>query len=255
MNKLKSMGQFSLFGQEDGENTSDRLPDIPEFEKEQKLNLEKELLGFYLTEHPHADRLNQMQSVITHQIPGLLTENLTGEIVTIGGIIESCRNVITKSGNLPMCFARITDLSKSVEVVVFPKVYAATSSVWQPDNLVLVSGKVESRGISEFDEDNNDATRDVSVIADTALIFTGPDTKLNPASGDNPGKALISIEIPPHFPQNKLVALNQLLSHHRGPRLAQLVFLKNGTSKTLPLPYGLDWTADLSSALADLLNQ
>ena len=46
--------------------------------------------------------------------------------VTLGGIIESCRNVVTKNGNKPMCFCKISDSGRSVEAVVFPRVYELT---------------------------------------------------------------------------------------------------------------------------------
>ena len=72
------------------------LPNIDEFEKGQKLGMEKELLGFYLTEHPHAEKLSRMGDFVTHRIADLYAENCNGKKVTVGGIVEACRVVMTK---------------------------------------------------------------------------------------------------------------------------------------------------------------
>ncbi|KKU73620.1 MAG: polymerase III, alpha subunit protein [Candidatus Amesbacteria bacterium GW2011_GWB1_47_26] len=172
ISKLKSSGQTTFFASSEQSNRSDHLPEISEFEKSIMLAMEKELLGFYLTEHPHAEKLAQLGQLITHRISELPSGNLSGMRVTIGGIIESCRNVITKNGNQPMCFCKVSDLGKSVEAVVFPKIYAATPGVWQPDNLVLLTGKVEMRDTSA-EEISDGALPDVTIIVDSASIFTG----------------------------------------------------------------------------------
>jgi DNA polymerase-3 subunit alpha len=54
------------------------------------------------------------------------------------------RRVTTKKGDT-MAFARLEDLQGAIEVILFPRVYAATAELWVEDNLVLVRGKVESR--------------------------------------------------------------------------------------------------------------
>ncbi len=253
LNKLKASGQSVLFDQSDSSDLSDKLPDVAEFEKSVMLAMEKELLGFYLTEHPHAEKLAQLGQLITHRISELPAGNLSGMRVTIGGIIESCRNVITKNGNQPMCFCKVSDLGKSVTAVVFPKTYAATPGVWQSDNLILLTGKVEMRDTSVEEAVEGTPEPDVTIIVDTAAIFTGPDTKLtmnHEPRTNNP----ILIEVPKGLPQAKLVTLNTLLQSHRGQTPASLVFYNGSSSKTLPLPYSLDWTPQLQDEISKLLN-
>lgn len=272
VSKLKSSGQTSLFGDDSQADRTDSFPDVAEFDKKQKLAFEKDLLGFYLTEHPHSEKLRQMEGTTTHKIGELVIDNLTGRHVVVGGIVEACRFVITKVGNKQMCFAKISDSGRSVEVVVFPKVYAATAVVWQIDNLVVVSGRVESRDTGETE----DTEREVTIVADSAAIFTGPDTVLPPgpseggghSNGRNGGIAeppsgsgrrpkaagAINISIPKNFPQAKLVALNSLLQKSRGDRPVNLVFYYHDRAKILPLPYALAWTPELSGQIADLLN-
>ena len=283
ISKLKSSGQSALFVDDRAADHTDQLPNIEEFEKAQKLAMEKELLGFYLTEHPHADKLAQLGELVTHRISELPQGNLSGMRVTVGGIIESVRNVITKNSNQPMCFCKISDLGRSIEAVVFPKVYAATSTLWQPDKVVILSGKMEMKDVVESEEEG-EGQGDITVIVDTAAEFTGPDTQLPqvqtsgnysrpPANGNNqdnghsynyhrpapqaksPGKSPpIIITIPKGFPSGKLVTLNNLLSSHQGQVEASLEFLNNGTAKILPLPYGLDWSTQLKDQIDKLLH-
>ncbi len=234
--KLKSSGQSSLFSEDEKDNIkTDLLPQIAEFEKSQKLAMEKELLGFYLTEHPHSEKLALMGESVTHRLSQLYSENLNGQRVTIGGIVETCRNVVTKSNNQQMCFAKIVDSGKSVEVVVFPKVYASSADCWKPDNLVLISGRVESKQ----EEDESDQT--ITIIADSAKIFDGDIPKTPPSQAK-------VIYIPKGLPQSKLVSLNTFLSENKGKTSVELVF----ETKTIPLPYGLNWNDSLVKAI-DLL--
>ncbi|MBI2008205.1 DNA polymerase III subunit alpha, partial [Candidatus Amesbacteria bacterium] len=245
ISKLKSSGQVGLFS--DLPETPD-LPHLPEYDKSQKLILEKKLLGFYLTEHPHQDKLTQAQPLTTHSLPQLYSDNLTGQPVTVAGIIEACRNVMTKTNNQPMCFAKLSDLSRTIEVVVFPKVYAAAPAIWQIDNIVVIRGKIESK--SSDDETDQEPT----LIADSAALFEGPDTKLPNAGHHLPGSRTVTIYIPKGTPQSKLIELNSLLQSHKGPRPTELIFANGPSTRDIPLPYGLAWSEALKSQIDKLLS-
>ena len=249
ISKMKSLGQESLFGVESQTPINSALPDIPEFDKTQKLGFEKELLGFYLTDHPHAEKLSLLTNHITHSLPDLYHEFPRGQIITTGGLIETCRNVVTKSGGLPMCFAKLSSGGKSVEVVVFPKTYAATPGVWQPDQVILVTGKVESKN-ENLEDESAENQGDITIIADSAIIFTGEDP---PKSTSTPSPTPVTIYIPKNTPQSRLISLNSLLQSHKGSRAAILVFTSSSNSKEIPLPYNLDWTEGLKKQIDDLL--
>ncbi len=280
ISKLKNTGQTSLFTEEDKDiDRSDTLPEMEEFEKAQLLAMEKDLLGFYLTEHPQATKLAELGELITHRISELHTENLAGRHVTIGGIIEACRNVVTKANNQQMCFTTISDLGKTVSVVVFPKVYAQNPGIWKQDNVIILSGKVESRDTGNTTEEG-EAEHEITILVDAAAEFTGPDTVLpkaaggngygngyRPASSGNAGgqatsatyeapkpKKTVAIDIPSGTPSAKLVALNTLLASHKGKIPVNLIFYKDNSAKEMPLPYGLDWTESLKNQIQELLH-
>jgi DNA polymerase III subunit alpha len=257
LNKLKSLGQSSLFAEDDNPKIDSGLPDLEEFAKAQKLEMEKELLGFYLTEHPHAEKLSQITSSVDHRISDLYAEDFSNQTVTSGGIIESCRVVVTKANNQQMCFAKVADSGKSVELIVFPKTYALNPQLWQVDKLIIFSGRVEPNQFSSDDDSGESAVKDISVIVNSAVEFTDIESQLPPAPVNHTQAPVtpVSIYIPPRFPSSRLVALNTLLQKHKNGTPAELVFSQGSSAKTVPLPYGLAWTGELKQEVDRLLNQ
>jgi hypothetical protein len=121
----------------DGEPAEDEVP------RRERLRWEKELLGIYLTEHPLGDIADQLPEYVT-AYTGDLAEESDQAKVTLGGIIQSTRRVVTRAG-ATMLVATLEDLQGSVEVVVFPKIFAETANAWTDDSVVLVSGRVDRR--------------------------------------------------------------------------------------------------------------
>ena len=63
----------------------------------------------------------------------------TGRTVVIVGIIEEMKEIMTKKGD-KMLFVRIADLTDSIELVVFPKIYEEFKDVIAADNCVVIKG-------------------------------------------------------------------------------------------------------------------
>ncbi|MGH2463782.1 MAG: DNA polymerase III subunit alpha, partial [Candidatus Limnocylindria bacterium] len=114
-----------------------------EISRRERLRWEKELLGLYLTEHPLGDIADELPAFVT-AYTGDLAEESDQARVTLGGIIQGSRRVITRAGST-MLVVQLEDLQGSVEVVVFPKVYADTANAWVDDAVVLISGRVDHR--------------------------------------------------------------------------------------------------------------
>lgn len=143
--KALSVGQVGLFGAETSHaNDLQTLPNIPELTKEVLLAYEKELLGFYLTEHPLARLGEALEQAGSIKVSEVTTEQV-GSRVTIGGIIANIKKILTKAGNNEMAFVRLEDTTGSIEVVVFPKVYARTYTSWARDAVVAVTGRVDEK--------------------------------------------------------------------------------------------------------------
>jgi DNA polymerase-3 subunit alpha len=114
--------------------------DVP---RRERLRWEKELLGLYLSEHPLGDIATVLPEYVT-AYTGDLAEESDQARVTLGGIIQSTRRVVTRAGST-MLVATVEDLQGSVEVVVFPKVYTDTAPAWADDAVVLITGRVDRR--------------------------------------------------------------------------------------------------------------
>ena len=117
------------------------LPPVPEWPEAEKLALEKEALGFYLTGHP-LDQYEDILSCFTTADSLSIHERENGSAVRIGGIIRNVKTITTKRGDL-MAFVELEDMHRSVEVTVFSSVYAVTSELLQGDGPILVQGKLE----------------------------------------------------------------------------------------------------------------
>jgi DNA polymerase III alpha subunit len=71
-----------------------------------------------------------------------LGRNLDGRVLKVGGAISQIREITTKSGS-KMAFIKIADLSGEAELIVFPKTYATSADIWQPDKVIIAKGKID----------------------------------------------------------------------------------------------------------------
>ncbi|MDB5254535.1 MAG: polymerase subunit alpha, polymerase subunit alpha protein [Parcubacteria group bacterium] len=150
--------QDSLFGMMTDTSTLPtlRLADAPLATKKDKLLWEKELLGLYLSGHPleeFKDKLSKLEGGVKK-----LEECKEGHECIVAGQIVSIREVMTKKGER-MVFVNLEDLTGSLDVVIFPKVFEEFKALLVVDNCVAMKGKVSKR---------NDAT---SFIADKVKVL------------------------------------------------------------------------------------
>ncbi len=137
--------QASLFGdaEEVHMTTSSTLHDIEEFSEREKLMFEKELLGFFLTNHPLSQELDNLSQYISHTLAEL-EEEKEGQSLKIGGLVSSVKKIITKKSNQEMAFVSIEDHTGiTIEIVVFPKTFETTKQVLLRDAVVIIEGKLQ----------------------------------------------------------------------------------------------------------------
>jgi len=138
-------GQVSLFGLMDDRSTVPtlKLDPAPEATQMDKLTWEKELLGLYISGHP-LDRFLHKFASREVDIKKVKETYKDGQEVVVGGIIEECKDIFTKKGD-KMLFIKLTDLSDTLELVVFPRVYTQFTALLKPENCVAIKGKVSHR--------------------------------------------------------------------------------------------------------------
>ena len=146
LRKKTQGGQVGLFDSEEEKTpeVQDRLPEIEELSRPELLRFEKELLGFYLTEHPMSAHLHKIANKVSQEI-GALTSADVDTSVVIGGIISTVKKIITKSGGKEMAFLRLSDLTGGIEVVIFPRLYATAKNNLLVDTVVIIKGKVSEK--------------------------------------------------------------------------------------------------------------
>jgi len=143
--KASLEGQDGLFDVEDGYSKKDyHLPSTPDLTRSERLAYEKELLGFYLTEHPLMQYGNVLESLKCQPI-NTLSEDLVGNTHTIGGIITTMKKIITKSKNNEMAFIKVEDTTGSIECVVFPSLYSKYVHLLHADSMIRVSGRLDKK--------------------------------------------------------------------------------------------------------------
>ena len=113
----------------------------------EKLAWEKELLGLYISGHP-LERLRDKLEKRTVNIKKIKEDKENnwgnGMPVTIGGIIDTARTVITK-GNERMAFLKISDLTDAIEAVAFPRVFQESMDILASGKCIAFTGKVSNR--------------------------------------------------------------------------------------------------------------
>ncbi len=154
-------GQVNLF--DTGivsETVSDySYPDIPEFDSQRLLKMEKELLGIYISGNPLDEYTEFIENNATFfSRDKLLTDdgesmvepsNYDGKHVICAGIIKNITKKITKNNNM-MAFVELEDIYGSLELIVFPTVFERYASLVNEDAKITVKGRLSIREDEEI---------------------------------------------------------------------------------------------------------
>lgn len=139
-------GQIGLFGDEamaEIQQIGD-FDDVPLCTPRERLIWEKEATGFYITGHPLEDN----QETLSHLQPiGQIAAAVRRDrqLMRVGGILTSTKRFTTKKGDT-MLFADLEDFTGTLEVTIFPRVFYAHVSDLEPDQVVVIQGRVDTAG-------------------------------------------------------------------------------------------------------------
>ena len=114
---------------------------VEPIQEEDKLRLEKEVLGFYLSSHPvsiYEKFLSQLNIAFLYEF--IPPKNYGKAVVYIGEM----KKIRTKKGE-QMAFFTMSDQTGEMEAVVFPNVLKKMATILQQGNIVVVEGKIEER--------------------------------------------------------------------------------------------------------------
>ena len=146
--KQNVSGQLSLFDLTEEKQEKFIYPKLGEFSLEERLSMEKNACGVYISGHPLDEYGKTLKNTVTKYAEnfvsdddGIITSVREGENVIMGGQITELHVVYTKKQEA-MAFLTMEDLSGSIEAVVFPKTYASFQKLLKKDEKVVIDGRV-----------------------------------------------------------------------------------------------------------------
>jgi DNA polymerase-3 subunit alpha len=149
-------GQHGLFGlfndmpASGGAAQQDELPNVADWDEVQRLQHEKDVLGFYVSGHPlgkYAEKLRNLKGVVDTQTALEMTpapntgrrDAQNENEISIAGILTGVRVAKSRKGDL-YAQASLEDLTGKIELICFPEAYKRQAENLKIDVPVLVRG-------------------------------------------------------------------------------------------------------------------
>ena len=224
-------GQRGLFQDADEDassKASTTLPELPEFGEKERLTMEKEVLGFYLTSHPLAEHEPTLRTFATHMSSQLSKLEPRTEVL-VGGMLAALKLSHTKnprpgSTNTRYAMWDLEDLEGIVRCIMWPEQFAESGKLVQADAILAMRATVDRRPGSE---DVNLIVQELIPLNELSARFTSG--VIVRVSEETHGVDLLSTlrEIVRGYPGNKPLRLRLELA---GGGSAMLDCTKNGVS-------------------------
>ncbi len=232
--KAKESGQTSLF---DMLGDSSAIEDAKfqlagsdeEYDQRQIQLFEKEFLGFYVTSHPLSTIRDKLPFLMTHKVTELASL-ANDKVVTICGLVTSVKQIPTKKD--PSKFIRfitIEDLTGKVDAIAFNSKIAEYGDFMQPEQRIIVSGKISRRSDDE----------PPAILIDS----------VKPVDNSN----IFNIKLNDDFKFEELVFLKNKLCEHQGSDPVMLTVDDDGVEAKI-LTASMFWV-DASNELVNSLNK
>ena len=224
-------GQTTLLdfiGEEEKETYKVQMPDVGEYDIDQKLEFEKEIIGIYASGHPLQDQEGKWRRVITNMTSDFAEPEEGEEAkvedkskVTVGGIISTVTRKFTKNG-AQMAFITLEDLVGTIEVIVFPRQFERNRHLLVEGKKIFVDG--------EANIEENAAGK---IIANQIREFD-----------DVPSELWIAFKDKEDYLQ-KNAQIMQILADNRGNDKVVIVLAKERQRKMMPVQYSVSITPGL----------
>ncbi|HEY9629578.1 MAG TPA: OB-fold nucleic acid binding domain-containing protein [Coleofasciculaceae cyanobacterium] len=169
--KDRLIGQGNLFDLMGGASTTlnkfetaPKAAAVADYPPQEKLRLEKELLGFYISDHP-LKSIQQAARVLAPINLSDLNEKPDNVMLSAIAMVSTIKPIVTKRGDKMMAL-QIEDLSGQVEAVVFPKSFERIGELLQVDARLMLWGKVDKR-----DDRTQFIIEDAEPIDDVCMVM------------------------------------------------------------------------------------
>ncbi len=219
-------GQMSLFDLAtdvmETDDTMTTLPDIENFSDDILMNMEKEMLGVYITAHPldKYEELIQKNTSLTsddldkEEIPEHIKDGMK---VIVAGIITKSKILITKA-NRQMAFLNIEDLYGEMEIVVFSNAYEKYIDSVKEDKVVIISGTLDFK--DEIPKVLANKIIDAEVFLNEQKKSIENENN-NILDGSIRNNELVKLRIPTSLDKKEtLVKIQEIMKKHEGNSIA-----------------------------------
>ena len=215
----------------------------PEWDADQRLAFEKEVLGFYISGHPLARYRGVVEPLGVTTSADLAAKG-HGARVILFGHANGLKETSTKGGNR-MAFFTLEDMEGTVEVTVFPEPFKTAAACLRSDEAVLVRGRVD-----DGDKGRVVLAEDVRLL-EQALAESGGRPKNGGVSEPNACRIRLT---PGEDPSAALAVVRQLCGEHPG-RVPVFLHLVLGGQEVVVRTRGLsvDGSTELVTAGETLL--
>ncbi len=151
--KEKASGQLNLFDMmnsmgnatetEAGFEQAPSTPAVEDYPLAEKLRLEKEYIGFYISDHP-LKAINQAAQILSPISLSALSKQKARQKISAVVMLNSVRKIITKKGD-PMAFVQMEDITGEAEGTIFPSTYQELEPLLEEGKQLIVWGKAQQR--------------------------------------------------------------------------------------------------------------
>ncbi len=152
--RKEAAGQFDLFGSlgmDDalGDELTVTIPDVPEWDRREKLNFERDMLGLYVSDHPLRGLERALSDAASHSVHDIIGEDShvrDGETVTIAGMLTGVSRRIAKSSGNQYASVELEDPSgATITVMFFSRAYETMGAALADDLICSIRGRVQRR--------------------------------------------------------------------------------------------------------------
>ncbi|MGL4904196.1 MAG: DNA polymerase III subunit alpha, partial [Cetobacterium sp.] len=141
--KEDDIQQMNLFGGAKSEIINFKFPEVSDFSSDEKLEKEKEFLGFYYSAHP-LDKYSWITKIYKmNKISEIKLENSQHMIKTYG-ILRDVKKILTKKNREPMCTFILEDYYEQIQGIIFPREYKDLLNIEIEGKIVLVEGTIQA---------------------------------------------------------------------------------------------------------------
>ena len=137
---------FDLMDEAEARQTETRLvlPEIKDWPQKERLRLEKEALGFYVSGHPLDRYASDIKVLATNTADILTGLHREGETASLAGIVVEKTIRLTKNAE-KFAIIRLEDLRGMLELPIYSRVYQEFGHLLDLDEPLLLRGKINLR--------------------------------------------------------------------------------------------------------------